>query len=138
MRKDLEAQFDNLHDLIKNEDEISTKTRSKLIKAVNDLKKSIKIKRKVPKEGERPQSGFLKKGKVSTEMVEFANWDPEELYSRVDITKAICEYIKANNLQNPENRKEIVIDDSLKTLLRLHDDTVTYPRIQKYIGVHIL
>jgi upstream activation factor subunit UAF30 len=62
-------------------------------------------------------SGFLKPVKISKELVKFTGWDPDELRSRVDVTKFICAYIKEHDLQNPEDRRQIIADAKLQKLL---------------------
>ena len=87
-------------------------------------------------------SGFLKPVNISKEMIKFTGWDPTELKSRVDVTKFICKYIRENNLQNPEDRRQIIADKKLAKLLEF-DTTVdpkplTYYRIQTYMKKHFL
>jgi chromatin remodeling complex protein RSC6 len=53
--------------------------------------------------------------------------------SRVKVTKKILEYIKTNNLGN---KREIILDERLKTLI--NEERVTYFTIQKYITDHIM
>jgi hypothetical protein len=43
--------------------------------------------------------------------------DAEQMRSRVEVTKFICDYIKSNNLQNPQDRRQIVPDSKLCKLL---------------------
>ena len=37
---------------------------------------------------------------------------------RTEVVSKVWEYIKANNLQNPANKREILADDKLKAVLR--------------------
>lgn len=85
-------------------------------------------------------SGFMKPVRVSTDMANFAGWDPSEMKSRVDVTKYICNYIKENDLQNPEDRREILPDDKLKKLLQRgkNDPPLTYYRLQQCIQPHFV
>lgn len=62
-------------------------------------------------------SGFLKPVKLSSELTKFTGWDPSEKRSRVDVTKFICDYIKSNDLQDPEDRRKIRADKKLCDLL---------------------
>ena len=53
--------------------------------------------------------------------------------ARTEVTQFIIKYIKDNNLQNPENRKMIMPDDTLKKLLAVKEnDNVTYFNLQVY------
>ena len=84
-------------------------------------------------------SGFMKLVPVSEELSEFAGWDPKELHSRVDVTKYICNYIKENNLQNPNDRRIIEPDLKLKKLLKTYDegrDTLKYYTLQSHLKIH--
>lgn len=96
-------------------------------------------KRNVAKK-DAPPSGFQKPVKISTEMSKFTGWNPEEHKSRVDVTNFICKYIRDNNLQNPEDRRQILADRRLARLLR-YDQTkdeqpLTYFYLQKKIQHH--
>ena len=59
--------------------------------------------------------------------------------ARTDVTKYITKYVKDNDLQNPENKRQIMCDSKLKDLLNV-DDTVpvTYFNLQKYMKVHFI
>jgi upstream activation factor subunit UAF30 len=85
-------------------------------------------------------SGFLKPVIISKDMAKFTGWNPEELRSRVDVTKYICKYIRDNDLQNPEDRRQILADKKLAKLLEysVDDDEkpLTYYRIQTYMKKH--
>jgi upstream activation factor subunit UAF30 len=85
-------------------------------------------------------SGFLKPVQISKEMAKFTGWDSSELRSRVDVTKYICKYIRDNNLQNPEDRRQILADKKLSKLLDYDstsdDKPLTYYRIQSYMKRH--
>ena len=83
------------------------------------------------------QSGFMMPAKISSEMRKFMGPDAEELQSRVSVTRSICKYIKDNELQNPENKREIIPDKRLKDLLNLEDDRrIKYYEIQCKISRH--
>jgi upstream activation factor subunit UAF30 len=80
-------------------------------------------------------TGISKPIKVSKEMCKFAGWDEDELHSRVDVTRFICDYIKKNNLQNPDNKKQIVPDNKLAKLLghSKSDPPLTYFNLQTHL-----
>jgi chromatin remodeling complex protein RSC6 len=103
--------------------------------AVRVMKQKQKTNRK-----NNTNSGFLKPVQISKEMAKFTGWNHEDLKSRVDVTKYICKYIRDNDLQNPEDRRQIVADKKLAKLLEYSTDNdekpLTYYRIQTYMKKH--
>lgn len=96
---------------------------------------STKKTRRVP----TANGGFLKPHPVSAEMASFAGWEEGALKSRVDITNAICDYVKRNSLNDPAARKNILPDERLRELLQYDpsvpgNDPLTYFYLQKLIG----
>lgn len=59
------------------------------------------------------RSRFLKDMTPSHSLAQIIGPEPR---SRTAITKEIWEYIKSNKLQNPENRRNIIMDDKLKAI----------------------
>jgi len=87
-------------------------------------------------------SGFLKPVRISQELADFLNVDVQEPITRVMITKKICEYIKLHDLQNPNDRREIVLDHVLAKLFDVDptietDKITTYYKIQQQVLRHI-
>ena len=84
-----------------------------------------------------PKSGFAKEGPVSDAMSKFLGLTKGELISRTDVTKRIHTYCKEKNLQNPDDKRKINPDSSLKKLLNLQkSDELTFFNLQKYMKVH--
>lgn len=54
---------------------------------------------------------------------------------RSEIVSKMWEYIKKNNLQNPENKREILADDKLKPIFGA--DKVTMFEMNKHIAKHV-
>jgi upstream activation factor subunit UAF30 len=52
--------------------------------------------------------------------------------SRPQVVKKIWEHIKANNLQDPTNRKEIVCDDMLRAIFNV--DRIDMFQMNKALG----
>lgn len=104
-----------------------------LVKDTNQvLRKNLKRKRRV---GTNTNSGFMKPKPVSSELCTFLNKPTGSLMSRTDVTRAICEYVKTNELRRPENKRVIIPDAPLATLLRMEkDETMTYIHLQSKIG----
>jgi upstream activation factor subunit UAF30 len=137
-KKNIEEEFQNLESLIKDNEQIPAKLRTSLLKQLEVVRKCSKPRKSNKSQGHNQNSGLLKPVVISAEMAAFAKWDPSELHSRVEVTKCICVYVKENNLQKPENRRIILLNSDLKKLLRHEGDEITYPHIQKYIGIHFV
>ena len=92
-----------------------------------------KRKRKVNPDS-KIKSGFLKKCSVSDSVIKFTGWDKNNKYSRNDVTKFICAYIKEHKLQDNTDRRKINPDKKLSKLLGYNakkDEKLTYCGIQK-------
>ena len=150
------ASFDEIIAMV--ESEITTirenNTKTKGVKFLRTLNKRLKTLRNQSsrvikqrnsssrKVTNNTNSGFLKPVKISNEMAKFTGWNANELKSRVDVTKYICNYIKENNLQNPTDKRQILADSKLSKLLNYDpkkaNEPLTYYRIQSYIKPHFL
>ena len=54
---------------------------------------------------------------------------------RGEVVSKVWDYIKANNLQNPENRREILADDTLRKVFG--KDKVTMFEMNKHLARHL-
>ena len=54
---------------------------------------------------------------------------------RGEVVSKVWEYIKSHNLQNPENRREILADDKLKSVFG--KDKVTMFEMNKHLARHL-
>lgn len=123
------------------------KTLNKDIKQLhNDVLRVTKFKRN----GERKtssSSGFLKPVNISSELAKFTSWDANKAYSRTQVTKFICNYIKTKKLYDEKDKRNIICDAALKNLLKYDpanppkDETgkavpLTYFRLQQYLKSH--
>lgn len=147
---DINQQFQDIVDSIDEEIKnvkakkpVGVKSLKSLNKKVKQLQKNCKSLLKKKNKKKRPHnknSGFLKPVVVSKEMAAFAGWAPDELHSRVEVTKLICNYIKEHNLQNPEDRRVILADKPLSKLLKYDknksEKPLTYYSLQTYLKVH--
>ena len=85
------------------------------------------------------QSGFQKPVRISEAVASFTGWNASEPRARVEVTNFVCDYIKRNNLQSPEDRRVILADDRLRQLLDYQserDGNLTYATIQKLLAKH--
>lgn len=85
----------------------------------------------------RAPSGFAKPTLISDELCSFLGKPVGTEMARTEVTKSITAYIKEHSLQNAENKRRIMPDTALASLLNV-DDTVelTYFNLQKYMKVH--
>ena len=124
--------------------------KTKGVRFLRSLNKNIKLlrnrtarvmkqKRKTGRTNNK-NSGFLKPVAISKEMARFTGWDPKELRSRVDVTKYICQYISENDLQNPEDRRQIKPDTKLQKLLGFNpkksSEPLRYYSLQTHLKHH--
>ncbi|KAI0753063.1 SWIB-domain-containing protein [Daedaleopsis nitida] len=58
-----------------------------------------------------------------------------EKLSRPQIVKQLWDHIKANNMQNPENKKEIICDDSFRSIFKC--DRIDMFKMNKELGQHL-
>jgi chromatin remodeling complex protein RSC6 len=122
---------------------VETMDHEALVKEV--LKRLQKAVRKLAK-GEDDEdkhnkkiSGFAKPMKMSKELCEFLGVNSDTMMARTDVTKEINKYVKANNLQNPENKRELILDAKMKTILTIPSDvTLTFFNLQRYMSHHYI
>ena len=123
-------------------------THDELVKEVlklrADMKKLMKQIKKMNKEEvegdeDKPKklSGFAKPMKMSKELCEFLGVSTDTLMARTEVTKEINKYVKEHSLQNPSNKRELILDDKLRTILSPPEDvTLTFFNLQKYMSCH--
>lgn len=150
-RDELESYFDHYIKALESELDQSRENKNRKVNVrtwrllLNEIRRlktvSLRVMKKPKRRSENAQSGFMKPVHISQEMADFAGWNTSDLKSRVDVTKYICNYIKEHNLQNPEDRRQIVADERLSRLLK-HNSTsdapLTYYLLQKKIQPHFL
>ena len=119
---------------------------SKLIKHLNKGLKKIRTQvlklnktKVVNQTGNSSKSGFQKPVRISEAVASFTGWDVAEPRARVDVTNYICDYIKQNKLQSPQDGRVILADEKLSQLLNYEserDGRLTYATIQKLLARH--
>ncbi len=137
---ELEQQIAQLRD---SSDKGSVKYLRGVLRRVKNLQSSCSrvLRRKQPTKRVNNNSGFLKPVQISPEIAKFTSLDPASLHSRVDVTKRVCDYIKQHNLQNPEDKRQIVADPALSKILGYDakkDQPLTYYRIQTLLKNHFV
>lgn len=80
------------------------------------------------------ESGFMKKVKISPELAEVIGPEPKP---RTEITKKLWDYIKANKLQDPTRKSDIIADDKLKKVFG-GKGKVTMFEMTKLVNKHLI
>ena len=116
---------------------------TKIINNVKQLDKKIsktiqKHNTNTPTKVQKKPSGFAIPTQISKELSIFMNKKEGEKAARTEVTQYIIQYIKEKQLQNKENKQEIILDDNLGNLLNCGTNTVTYFTIQKYMNQHFI
>ena len=116
-----------------------------LTKDVNKLRlsksKGKRTKRVVDPDAPRKLGALEKPVDITTELSEFLGFTPGEKMARQMVTQNINKYVKEHDLQNPDNRRYILLDTcdegrKLGKLLRDPDQPLTFFNIQRYLKVH--
>jgi len=121
-----------------------------LNKDIKQLHSDVLRVTKFMRNGERKtssSSGFLKPVNISSELAKFTSWDANKAYSRTQVTKFICNYIKTKKLYDEKDKRNIICDAALKNLLKYDpanppkDENgkavpLTYFRLQQYLKSH--
>ena len=90
-----------------------------------------------PNKPKRAPSGFAKPTKISNELCDFLQQSYGTEMARTEVTKHLTKYIKAHNLQDQADKRKILPDKKLKTLLKLpKGEQVTYFNLQKWMKPH--
>jgi chromatin remodeling complex protein RSC6 len=153
-RDEVEKSFDGLlasldeeiENLRKNDD----KNKSKGVRFLRSVAKTVrqlrsdslrlatkKVRRQSTAKSGAGNSGFMKPVKISKDMQKFTGLKEDQLVSRVDVTKSICQYVKTNNLQNEADRRQFTPDAALAKLLGT-STPLTYYALQQHIQPHFI
>ena len=121
--------FKEKFDAMKTRQKILTKLFAKM---KTKTTKPLKIK------ANRKPCGFARPTSVSDEMCVFLGIDAGTEVSRTTVTRALIQYIKDKNLQNPANKKQILPDDTLYSLFgeEARNQVLTYFTMQKFVNHH--
>ena len=114
---------------LKKNKKATEKEVTQLFKRTRESKKSRKP---------RKPSGFAKPCLVSDDLCEFLGKPKGTEMARTAVTTFITNYIKDNNLQNPENKKQIICDKALKKIISIEpgEGPLTYFNIQRFMKHH--
>ena len=143
--EELESEYQNLMNKLSDFKTLYaglTADFRKLQKSMNKYiressKRSRRPKNIDPNRPKRPPSGFAKPALISNELCSFLGVETGTEMARTEVTKHLTTYIKENNLQDQANRRRILPDSKLQTLLNVTAaDELTYFNLQKFMKVH--
>jgi chromatin remodeling complex protein RSC6 len=138
--EELETLANELIKMAKRVLEVSRAAKKEFAKQVKKAEQGGK-KRRVKSDGESTHSNsvFLQPSKISPALAKFCGVAADQMLSRTDATRKIAAYIKEHNLQNPDNRREILSDATLISLFSLtKEDKLNYFNLQRYIKPHFI
>ena len=113
------------------------------VKSLTKLVRKIRTKLEDP-DGEKAKAraannGFNRKQNISDELRAFMGLAPGEQTSRSEVTKFLTKYITDKGLKHPENGRQLVLDETLRNLLKPPSDVVlTYLNVQKFLTPHYI
>lgn len=138
---ELLGQIDKEVDSLRADGNKGTRFLRSIAKTLRQLKSdSLRLSSKRTRRQSAPRStnsGFMKPVKISKDMQKFTGIKDDQLVSRVDVTKAICSYVKEHNLQNSDDRRQFTPDEKLSKLLGTNQ-ALTYYNLQKHIQQHFI
>lgn len=135
MKKMLDENTEDIHQLRLKID--AMKTRQKGLTKLFTKMQTKSVKPLKPKANRKP-CGFARPTPVSEEMCDFLKITNGTEVSRTTVTRALIQYIKDKNLQNPLNKKQILPDVTLYNLFGedAKSQILTYFTMQKYVNHH--
>ena len=133
----LNQQFTNSQMIIKT---LSLNLKILQKEVIKERKEYLKILSKNKKKKKKNVSGFAKPTLISDDLADVLGENRGSKLARTDVTKLLSEYIKKNNLQNPENKKEILLDDNLKKLFEKYvkNNKIEWFGMQKHLKHHFI
>jgi len=109
----------------------------RVVRELKDAERQNRKRRKNKSTTKRAPSGFAKPSAISEELCDFLNCEHGTQMARTEVTKFLTQYIKQHDLQDPSNRRRILCDKPLASLLSVGpEDEVTYFNLQKYMKPH--
>lgn len=117
---------------IKENIKVITDMKKAYDRQMRNMKKNKKKKRdpNAPASDRKP-SGFAKPTKISDALCDFFALDHGSMMARTDAAKKVCDYVRDNNLQNPQNRRFIILDAALEKLLGTPEERIETTKARK-------
>ncbi len=136
--KKLLSQFQDVQNVMKT---LHSNLKVLEKEVAKDRKESLKHMSKKSKKGgnaKKQLSGFAKASPISNCLADFLGLGHDAQIARTEVTSKVIAYVKANNLQNPQDKKQIVPDEKLGSVLQSGTDKVTFFNLQTYLKKHFI
>lgn len=128
------ASANNVFVQLKNQFKVLEKSIQKELKFAQKVSS-----RKLKRSGNRKPSGFVCPTLISDELCAFLGQPAGTLMARTDVSREINLYIKANELKDAANGRQINADAKLSALLKLQaGDILTFFNLQRYLKSHFI
>lgn len=109
-----------------------------LVKVLQKTKGTRKA-RKDSSNTKRTPSGFAKPTLLSDDLCDFLALPRGSALARTEVTRVINKYVKDNKLQDPNDKRTILLDAKLGKLITLKSgEKLTYFNLQTFIKHHFL
>ena len=132
----IETQTDQM-DVLKTSLKTLVNSNNVLMKQVRKLEAKM-TKSSLKSKANRKPHGFARPTEVSDDLCLFMGKEKGTLVSRTEVTKSIIKYISDHKLQNPENKRQILPDETLYKLFgnEARNSVIDYFTMQKYVNHH--
>ena len=119
---------------------LTTQVRQLQRRSEKELRTAQKSGKKVRKAtGNRNPSGFVKPTPISDALATFLGKPAGTQMARTEVTREINQYIRAHNLQDPQNGRKINPNPALRKLLNVEKNgELTYFNLQRYMSPHFI
>ena len=125
-----------MEDLQTRVEELEKKMEA-MVKEVQKIKRvSKKQERENNQDKPKRASAFNKPVPVTKELCKFLAVAEGSLVARSEVTNKVAQYVKQNNLQEEANKRNIICDENLSSLLGVKD--LTWFQLQKYLAPHYI
>ena len=143
INNNLITEFDSILETISQFRKNLNNLQSQLKTYEKNVKKEMKSLHKQAEKnrmkGNRKPSGFSKPSKVTDELCIFMGKDKGTEIARTEVTQYLIKYIKDHKLQYDGNKKVIIPDKTLKSLLCVEEEQeVTYFNLQGLMNKHFV
>lgn len=136
LRSLVETQTEQMK-LLKSSLKTLMNSNNTLLKQIRKLETRLTKNNQKSKVNRKPH-GFARPSEVSDDLCVFMGKEKGSLVSRTEVTKSIIKYIADHKLQNPQNKRQILPDETLLKLFgpEARDTVIDYFTMQKYVNHH--